>query len=219
MGPKYPHYSSQPNQGRLPSMLEMGPPDLRPTSSTAEYYQEHINRAHGRYLAGLGDTEMENAYAFNELQVMDAMDDVQGNGIFDPPGSQKNIHPDAGVFAVNYSLPGYHAREVPFSFSEERDVTTGRPIRAVPSGAVANDSSAQIAYLEQGLYPRPNPMLSLANKMTPFKETWNVMQNPAEVLPSQTSGLGSLLPQDPTLRFFALAAVGAGVVWWAKRKK
>jgi hypothetical protein len=36
-------------------MCEMGPPDLRPTSSTAAAYQRNIDRAHGRYLAGLGE--------------------------------------------------------------------------------------------------------------------------------------------------------------------
>lgn len=178
MAPKYPHYPSQPNAGNLPGMKAIGPPDLRASSSTASYYQNQINMAHGRYLAGLGSTEMEPAYAFNELAVMAEQDDIQGNGIFDPYGSQKNVHPGAGVFAVNYSLPGMHARERPFGFSEERDVTTGRPVRAVPSGAVANDSSAQIAFLEQGLYPRPQPMLRLAKSQTPFKQTANVMQNP-----------------------------------------
>ena|SRR5690606_6256590 len=205
MGPNYPKYPSQPNQGKLPCMRAIGPPDLRPSSSTAAAYQRNIDRAHGRWLAGLGSTstmDEEPAYAFNELQVMAEMDDVQGDGIFDPYGSQKNIHPGAGVFATNYNLPGYHARERPFSFSEERDVTTGRPIRAVPSGAVANDSSAQIAYIEQGLYPRPQPMLKLAKNETPFEQTWNTMQNPLPI-----KGLGFLDSVSPTAKY-----VGAGIV-------
>jgi hypothetical protein len=125
-------------------MKAMGPPDLRPSSSTAPYFKRKIDAAHGRNLAGLGSTsmDMEPAYAYNELKVLDEMDDVQGNGIFDPYGAQKNIHPGAGVFATNYNLPGYQARERPYGFSEERDVTTGRPIRVVPGGAVANDSAA-----------------------------------------------------------------------------
>lgn len=178
MGPKYPHYPSQPNAGNLPSMKAIGPPDLRASSSTASYYQDKIDMAHGRYLAGLGSNEMEPAYAYNELEVLAEMDDIQGDGIFDPYGAQKNIHPGAGVFAVNYSIPGMHARERPFGFSEERDITTGRPVRAVPSGAVANDSSAQIAFLERGLYPRPDPMVGLARNPTPMEQTANVMQNP-----------------------------------------
>lgn len=212
MGPKYPKYASQPNSGNLPSMFAMGPPDLRPSSSTAPYYQGKINRAHGRYLAGLGaeDTgevqmEMEPAYAFNELAVMAEMDDIQGNGSFDPFGSQKNVHPGAGVFATNYSLPGFHARERPYGFSEERDVTSGRPIRVVPSGAVANDSSAQIAYLEQGLYPRPQPMLPLAKHVAEFQSTWDVMQNPTPI-----EGLG----EDATRKVspIVLALFGIGTI-------
>lgn len=197
-------------------MCQAGPPDMRATSSTASYYQNQIDKAHGRWLAGLGSSEgveMEQAYAFNELQVMAEMDDIQGNGSFDPPGSQKNIHPGAGVFATNYNLPGYHARERPFSFSEERDVTTGRPIRAVPSGAVANDSSAQIAYIEQGLYPRPQPMLKLAKNETPFEQTWNVMQNPLPI-----KGLG-FLDSVPTSAKYVGAGIVALVLVAALRKK
>lgn len=159
---------------------------------------------------------MESAYAYNELAVMAEMDDVQGDGIFDPPGAQKNIHPGAGVFAVNYNLPGYHARERPFSFSEERDVTTGRPIRVVPSGAVANDSSAQIAFIEQGLYPRPQPMLALAKQQTPFEATWNVMQNAVPV-----SGLGVTMEPAgmPTGLKYAALGIGAILLLNAVRKK
>jgi hypothetical protein len=220
--PKYPTYPSQPNSGNLPSMFAMGPPDLRASSSTASYYQGKIDRSHGRHLAGgLGSSEMEPAYAFNELAVMAEMDDIQGNGIFDPYGAQKNIHPGAGVFAVNYSLPGMHARERPFGFSEERDITTGRPIRAVPSGAVANDSSAQIAFLEQGLYPRPTPMVGLAKQMTPFDPTWNVMQNPAGIAPppSAVDGFGA---DEPASKLgwgvIALVAVGVGLLVNEARK-
>ena len=208
--PKYPTYPSQPNSGNLPSMFAMGPPDLRASSSTAPYYQGHLNRRHGRHLAGLGSTEMEPAYAYNELAVMAEMDDIQGNGIFDPYGAQKNVHPGAGVFAVNYSLPGMHARERPFGFSEERDITTGRPIRAVPSGAVANDSSAQIAFLEKGLYPRPTPMIGLAKQMTPYEETWNVMQNPAPV--------GSDESRKPGMAVLALLGVGVFLLVKEARK-
>jgi hypothetical protein len=148
---------------------------------------------------------MEPAYAFNELAVMSEMDDVQGNGIFDPYGSQKNLNPGAGVFAVNYSLPGMHARERPFGFSEERDITTGRPVRVVPSGAVANDSSAQIAFLEQGLYPRPHPMLSLATQEMPFVQTADVMQNP------QAIGADGELVASKKTSWATIALLGVGV--------
>jgi len=203
MGPRYPLTPSQPNAGRLPSLKQMGPPDLRPTSMTAPAFQNRLDRAHGRFLAGLGSDNMEPEYAWNELNVMAEMDDVQGDGIFDPPNAQMNVHPGAGSFAANYSLPGMHAREKPFGFSEERDVTTGRPIRAVPSGAVANDSAAQIAYFERGLYNRPRPQMSLTSKQTPQKSTVNVMQNPIPV--GQT-------PNNGTRTWGPIALIGAGVL-------
>lgn len=207
--PFYPKYASQPNRGRPPTMCEAGPPDLRASSGTSVRYQRNIDLAHGRFLAGLGSTNMEPAYAFNELAVMAEMDDIQGNGVFDPHGSQKNVHPGAGVFATNYSLPGMHARERPFSFSEERDVTTGRPIRAVPSGAVANDSSAQIAFLEQGLYPRPQPMVKGGMQPTAFAETWNTMQNP---VPISGLGDGEVVAQKKAMSTAGLALLGVGAI-------
>jgi len=211
MGPNYPKYPSQPNAGNLPCMAAMGPPDLRATSSTAPYYQNKILNAHGRYLAGLGDTEMEPAYAYNELKLLAEMDDVQGDGIFDPYGAQKNVHPGAGVFAVNYNLPGYQVRERPYGFSEERDATTGRPVRIVPGGAVANDSSAQIAYMEQGLYPRPNPMLALAKNQMPFKSTVNTMQHPVPI-----SGLGEV-PQN--MKYIGIGIATLLVLHQVSKKK
>ena len=155
----------------------------------------------------------EPAYAYNELAVMAELDDIQGNGIFDPYGAQKNINPGAGVFAANYSLPGMHARERPFGFSEERDITTGRPIRVVPSGAVANDSSAQIAFLEKGLYPRPEPMVGLATHRTPFKETWNVMQNPAAI------GADGEAVVPKKISYLTLALLGIGVALIVKESR
>ncbi len=213
---KYPHYPSQPNAGRLPSMREIGPFGTQPTSSTAAYYNNRILSAHGRQLAGLGSSSMEPAYALNELQAMAEADDVQGDGIFDPPGTQKNIHGSAGVFAVNYNLPGYHARELPFALSEERDITTGRQIRAVPSGAVANDAAAQIAFLEAGLYPLPVPPISLMDSVVHPEPTYDVMQNPVPI-----DGLGRLRRRrgmgafQMTNTTWALALVGAGVVAFA----
>jgi hypothetical protein len=205
--PRYPIYPSQPNTGRVPSMVQMGPPDLRPTSSTGPYYAARLNNMHGRYLAGLGSSEspMEPEYALNELRVLAEMDDVQGDGIFDPPNTQKNVHPGAGVFSVNYSLPGMHAREVPFGFSEEIDITTGRPIRAVPSGAVANDSAAQIAFLEGGLYKRPQAQVGLATRHARRVSTVNVMQNAVPL--SET-----VADQNPGMRTLSVLLLGLGAL-------
>lgn len=211
MGPNYPTYPSQPNKGALPSMIQMGPRDLVPSSGTAEYYQGKIDRAHGRYLAGLGGDNMEPEYALNELNVMAELDDVQGDGIFDPSGTQKNINPDAGVFAVNYSLPGYHARERPYGFSEEVDVTTGRRIRAVPNGAVATDNSGQIAFLERGLYPRPSSPIAITGRPVRSRSITNVMQNPEAV-----KGFD---PKNPVFIALGIAAVIGGAFFLLRKKR
>jgi hypothetical protein len=211
MGPTYPRYPSQPNVGNLPTMFQMGPPDLRATSTTAPYYNRKLLNAHGRHLAGTEDTVVQDerhaqdGWAFNELRVMAEMDDVQGNGIFDPPGAQKNLHEDAGVFAQNFNIPGMHAREVPYGFSEEVDVTTGRRVRAVPSGAVANDSAAQIAFVERGLYAPPVPLLKSAMETTRVPRTgiYNVMQNPVSM-----SGVAE---DQQNMKLMSIALIGAAV--------
>jgi len=129
------------------------------------------------------DTEAaQPATASGELEHYAQMDDTQGSGIFDAPGSVPNIHPDAGIFATHFALPGYHAREVPFSETEIIDVTTGRPVRAVPSGAVAMDSAAEIAFLEQGAYATPQPVLRAGDEYpVGTRSIANVYQNPQAI--------------------------------------
>lgn len=188
-GPHYPNYYPQPNDGVLGPP---GSPDLRPSAAPAQYYMEKFDQQYGRHLAGVGqvqDEGAEPAFASNELEYMAEMDDIQGNGVFDQPGARPNIHPDAGIFAARYSLPGYSARERPFSMSEVRDVTTGRRIRVVPSGAVAMDSAAQIAFLEQGRYAPPRPIIDdVTAQSTPDVDTSMVMQNPQPIgqMPAST---------------------------------
>jgi hypothetical protein len=211
MGPNYPRYPSQPNTGNLPTMLQIGPPDLRATSTTAPVYNRRLLRAHGRTLAGTDNTVVQDekngqdGWAFNELRLLAEMDDIQGNGIFDPPGAQKNLNEDAGVFAQNFNLPGMHAREWPFGFSEEVDVTTGRRVRAVPSGAVANDSAAQIAFIERGLYEPPVPLLKSAMETSRVKRAgiYNVMQNPVS--------LSATADDQQNSKIASIFLIGAGV--------
>ena len=242
MGPNYPVFPSQPYSGKLPALTEVGPPDFLYSSSTAPFYADKLNRQNGRYLAGLGvavqdegakTPEVSLAHhaklhgadranrgepgtAAAELAYYRSLDDVQGDGIFDAPGTHPNIHPDAGIFAARFSLPGYHARERPYSMSEVRDVTTGRPIRAVPNGAVAMDSAAQVAFIEQGLYEAPRPLWSKAN-LAPIqsKSIVNVMQNPEPI--------GALPTVDVTWKtvlgaLAAGAAIGAVVAMATKKK-
>jgi hypothetical protein len=186
---RYPSYPSQPYTGDLPSMVAVGPSDARYSSSVAPRYAAPFDRRYGRKLAGtdtdVSDESADPGYASNELALLAEMDDIQANGIFDPPGTHPNVHPDAGVFAARYSLPGYHAREVPFSKSEVVDATTGRRVVGVPSGAVALDSAAQIAFIEQGLYQTPQNVVDWQSASPmPGVSIANWMQNPQSVGPS-----------------------------------
>jgi len=221
MEPIYPVYPSQPyTGGTLPTMVEAGPPDTRYSSGTAPTYEAGIMSMYGRNLAGTGeavqDENSEPAWASNELNFYARPDDVQGSGIFDPPGTHPNIHPDAGVFATHFSLPGYHARERPFSETEVLDATTGRPVRAVPSGAVAFDSAAQIAFLENGAYAPPAPIVA-ASYRSPMRSRSiaNVMQNPIAI--GETTVGGMSLGKALLGVAVAGAGLGALIAWLGKR--
>ena len=189
MAPHYPHYAPQPFTGNLLTGRQGGPPDARITSGTSPYYQSKIDARYGRTLAG-DDSNVsqspDNAWAVNELEQLRELDDVQNDGIFDPPGTHPNIHPDAGVFASRYSIPGYHAREVPFMHSEVRDATTGRPIIPVPGGAVSLDTPAKLAKLERNMYAPAQPIVwsNRGGQVRP-ESIVNVAVNPEAV-----SGLG-----------------------------
>jgi hypothetical protein len=230
MAPRYPTYDRQPYTGNLPSMEEVGPPDARFSSGTSSYYLRRWNMAHGRNLAGLGaglsaaeSVEKHDADAQEQslaadardiLQTMATEDDVQGNGIFEPAGTLPNVYTDAGIFASSYSLPGYYAREQMFSPSEVVDATTGRRILPVPSGAVAMDDTAQIAFIERGLYQPPRAVVGPADMKVRAVQTADVMQNPIAVgtLPGQSTVSRLLLGAG-------LVGLIAGVAYAMKRRK
>ncbi len=222
---RYPFYPSQPFTGNLLTGKEGGPPDARFTSLTAPAYQGAIDRRYGRTLAG--DTEVQetqspdNAWAVNELAALRELDDVQGDGIFDPPGTHPNVYPDAGVLAARFSMPGYHVREVPFQFSEVRDATTGRPIIPVPNGAVSIDTPAKIAQLERYQYAPPQPVVwSNRGGVVRDESITNVVQNPEAVHGLGRWGVGvdaptPPVPSDTGRKVMGVIAVGlaAGALW------
>jgi hypothetical protein len=192
----YPNYPSQPFTGSLPGMIAVGPPDLRYSSSTSPYYAARIDRQYGRRLAG-SDTEevqdevADSSVAANELAYYQEMDDVQGSGIFDAPGTEPNIYPDAGVLADRHSVPGYLARERMFEESEVIDSTTGRPVIYVNGGAVAMDSAAQVAFIERKMYDAPRPVTdSYGVPMLPGVSTVNVAVARSSITPASVAGLG-----------------------------
>lgn len=220
----YPKYPSQPNSGTPLTMFQSGPSDARPSSGTAPHFAAPFDARYGRRLAGtdmdVSDESSDPGYASNELDLLSEMDDIQDNGIFDPPGTHPNIHPDATIFAARFSLPGYHAREVPFSQTEVVDATTGRRVVAVPSGAVAIDPQAQIAFIEQGLYRRPEAVThwESATRM-PGVSIENWMQNPEPI-----AGFGAdaapvgMTTQQIVLTTLAVGA-SAGILYALLKKK
>ncbi len=239
--PLYRSYPSTPYTGNVPPNREMGPPDLFPSSNVAPAYQRRFDRMFGRHLAGdeeavvipetkaPGDPD-EPAYALNELKYFQEMDDTQGSGIFDAPGSQPTDYPDAGIFAQSFSSPGYLAREKPWQKSEVVDSTTGRPVTYVPGGAVAMDSAAQIAFIEDMMYRQPNPL------MTPYRErhvpggsTVNVKQNPLPITEQSAPAMlaedaaapapASASPLKPVLIGAAIAGLAIGLVYASSKKK
>lgn len=217
--PRYPHYTPQPYTGTPLTGKQGGPPDARFTSLTAHAYQAPIDARYGRMLAGdiaVQDEQAhpDNAWAVNELAMLRELDDVQGDGIFDPPGTHPNIYPDAGVLAARYALPGYHVREVPFKYSEVRDATTGRPIIPVPSGAVSLDTPAKLAQLERNLYAPAQPIV-WSNRGGHVRDqsivNWAVNPEPVKGLGVFGAEEAPPLPPSPDSGRTALAVITIGL--------
>lgn len=220
--PSYPIYPTQITGGNLPSMRQMGPPDLRASSSTAPFYQGKFDKMYGRHLAGVGfgdvpavvaDEQTEHGWAVNEVQTMEAMDDVQASGVFDPPGSRPNVNPDYGILAVRYSLPGFIAREKMFAPSEVRDVTNGEQVVHVPAGWTVADDASKIAFVQNRFY-QPQPSVLNWSKQSPV----NRKQTQDATIPTEpVSGLGGLSSSTVLIGALAIAGLAAGA--WAVTKK
>lgn len=206
---RYPVHPSQPNSGNLPSMKAMGPHDLHPSAHNP--YYDVYNMSRGRYLGSIGQTEGRPAapppsadagnpeyqsslergmkdYP-NELDSLSDLDDVNGNGIFDAPGTHGNVHPDSGVFADRKSLPGYIDRERMFQPSEVLDVTTGEPVMYVPGNAFQMDPRTQwvmdeIALYEPGLPSTGGRGVPSRSTVQPRQPAWPVGQDETRESPA-----------------------------------
>jgi hypothetical protein len=205
--PPYPVYDRTPIfGGQLPSIDEIGPPDMRPSGMNP--YYDMYRGARGRNVAGLGQEEPPMNMSMstdtsdvglknypNELDLLAAADDIQGNGVFDPHGTPGNISPDAGVFADHQSLPGYLVRDRYYEPSQVIDATTGEPVMYVPGGAVAIDQgqvdtfrARQLMYkIPPGVSPQSPTFPSDSDSWIPNEASWPVsglgqevgMANPA----------------------------------------
>jgi hypothetical protein len=143
----------------------------------------------------------------NELDLLQLSDDVSGNGLFDPPGSAGNLHPEYGVFADHESIPGYIERDHFYAPSEVTDATTGRQLMFVPGGAVAIDEAQKRAFNDRLLWDlppgvNPYPMLDVDSQsmVTPKEGAWPIGE--AETEPTAE--------RAPAANIFIMAAV-AGI--------
>lgn len=207
--PPYPLYSPQPRGGNLPPPSALGPPDVRASQMNPSY--DVYAASAGRPFAGLEGAEMRTAdegitdYP-NELDYMALADDSYGNGMFDPPGTHGNIHPDEGVFADHQSIPGYIERDQFYTPSEVHDATTGGSVMYVPAGAVAIDDAQRRAFEDRLMWEIPPGV-------NPYR-----MGHPSRVstvTPQQASyGVGASDPTSVSRLFVyaGLAGLAAGVV-------
>jgi len=198
--PPYPNYRRQQFDGDLP-LPPINQPDTRPIANNPAYSRYRGTR--GRSCAGVDDMNAEGIKDYpNELNLLAEADDVVGNGLFDPPGSHGNVHPDEGIFADNVNLPGYIARDRFYEPSEVRDVTTGDPVVYVPGGAVAIDDAQAQAFrdrLRWQLPPGVNPW-----EPNPVNETSIVRPREAGFPIGQTEAAN----QPSPMKYFVMAAVG-----------
>jgi len=156
-------------EGRVMPLLGQGSPSL----------EARMMAQHGR-LAGLGNDAQEtvgnepprsDSNKWDELAVqeLEKDDDVHGSGIFDRPGRMTSNVGD-GVFASDYSLPDYVAREVPYAVSRDvTDIASGGEVVMIPGGGfyhIEQDGSIQPSPV-LGPTPRP-PRLTPATLPTPI---------------------------------------------------
>lgn len=222
--PPYPIYGSQPMfGGKLPSIVAMGPKDMWPSATNPSY--DTYAGAHGRNFAGLGKNENMQDSADpgiqsypNELDLLAAADDVQGNGVFDPNGTQGNLHPDLGVFADHENQPGYLVRERFYEPSGVIDGTTGAPVMYVPGGAVAIDQSQldtirerQLLWeLPPGVSPQRPSAPSDGGTWIPDEPSWAI--SGLRGLRGEDVAGGSVSPSAGVLALSAIAGVAVGLV-------
>jgi len=139
--------SNQPYTGRIDNPDPMSRSLALLGQENPVVAQQHAAE-HGRFLSGVGAAEAskqalqaprkdDEVADYADVADMEAQDDVLGSGIFDPMGRPATVNADMGVFEARYSLPGYHAREVPFTVNHEiRDISSGADVVGIPSGGL-----------------------------------------------------------------------------------
>jgi len=118
----------------------------RPTrGQLSPAYQEQWQMQHGRELAGFGahggphggpGIIGDNRYDGQDLKELEEEDDSVGSGIFDAAGAS-TVHQTMGVFQDHPAVPGYIARNLPFTVNKDvSDITDGADVVEVPGGGL-----------------------------------------------------------------------------------
>ena len=105
---------------------------------------ERMRKNYGRYLSGFGGESPDGAVGYDpryqgqEIYDLEGEDDTFGSGIFDPEGRGGTANANMGVFASHDSLPGFIARDVPFTVQNDvTDITDNAAVVSVPGGGMA----------------------------------------------------------------------------------
>lgn len=211
LAPSYPTYKER---GYKPLEPPFGPPDMWP-SGPGPGYSVYAG-AHGRNLAGVDSMNSEGLkYYPNELDSLAEQDDIYGNGMFDPPGTHGNVHPDAGVFADHLSLPGDIHRTEFYKPSEVNDLVGGGQTMYVPGGAVAwQQGQAQTLKEKQLFWEVPPGVSPLPTNNIGEESTW--------LAPTATDAIGQagqeeieaeeLLVEEEDKTTTYAVAIGAGLL-------
>lgn len=138
--------------------------ELAITGNLNPVFEEAYKSEHGRYLSGteaMNGPDDENVLErdqHNDIYETEDMDDVLGSGIFDPFDRPGTANTDTGVFTSHYSLPGYLAREIPFTTSTDvTDLTDDASIVTVPGGGMAYVEARGKLVGPASLGPQPPP--------------------------------------------------------------
>jgi len=115
--------------------------NLARIGSVSPITKERLMMEHGRHISGFGSVESpgyDRKYRSPLLKELQEDDDTYGSGVFDPLGSPGTANDNLGIFASHGSLPGFIAREVPFTVSrDESDITDGAEVVIVPGGGMS----------------------------------------------------------------------------------
>jgi len=141
--------------------------NLATTGQLNPVYRRRLENEHGRYLSGFGETMTQprpkelvaERAEHAEVYDLEDQDDVLGSGIFDPPRRPPTANANTGVLASRYSLPGYHAREIPFTVNSEiTDITDDASVVGIPSGGMAYVEAHGTLQRVPALSPNPQPI-------------------------------------------------------------